>query len=129
MYLGSIPSGRTDMKTYSGIVQRGLGRGEALSFRTANIPLEDATLSGVHIARATIGHDTYPAAVFIDTKRKLLEAHLLDFFGDLYGKEISVQLLRRIRDEKRFESDADLRSAIESDIRAVRNYFAKKENI
>ena len=49
-----------------------------------------------------------------------LEAHIPDFRGDLYGKDVSVRFIRRIRDERKFGSADELRGAIRADIEALR---------
>ncbi|HEY4517020.1 MAG TPA: riboflavin kinase [Candidatus Paceibacterota bacterium] len=114
--------------TYRGVVVRGEGKGVALGFPTANIPLSDRSLSGIYAARVAVkrGEAPYMAAVYADQERKLLEAHILDFTDDLYGCEIEIELLKKIRDGKRFEDNAALRVAIVEDIKNVRAYFAKK---
>jgi riboflavin kinase/FMN adenylyltransferase len=58
--------------------------------------------------------------------RPLLEVHLLDFEGDLYGRLVGVDFLHRIRDEKKFESLDELRIAIENDIHETRAWFASR---
>lgn len=113
------------MEKYGGVVQRGARRGTELGFPTANMPCDDIDESGVFAALVRLGaEDTLrPAAVFIDPKRGLLEAHILDFSGDLYGQVMVVELCTRLRDGKEFTDDAALRAAIAEDIRAVREYF------
>jgi riboflavin kinase/FMN adenylyltransferase len=53
----------------------------------------------------------------------LLEVHLFDFDGDLYGKHLQVSLLRKVSEEVRLESLELLRGKIEEDVRRVRRYF------
>ncbi len=113
------------MRSYTGIVIKGQGRATALGFPTANIVLEDGSMSGIYAAKVKVGDAEYMAAVFADPKRKLLEAHILDFVGELYGKEITIELCEKIRDSNKFSNDKALRLAIEEDIVKVRNYFAK----
>ncbi|MBI5470169.1 riboflavin kinase [Candidatus Kaiserbacteria bacterium] len=109
---------------YRGIVQKGERRGTALGFPTANILLEDDSLSGIYIASTKLRGDKYDSAVFIDNYRKILEAHFLDFPPeDLYGEEIEVELLEKIREHESFEDDETLRACIKEDIQAVREYF------
>lgn len=112
--------------TYRGIVERGDRRGSLIGFPSANIPLIDSSLSGIYVGRATLGARLYHAAVYADTRRGLLEAHLLDFAGgDLYDQEIEIEILEKIREDKRFANEGDLRAAIEGDIESVRYYFRK----
>lgn len=110
---------------YTGVVQKGRQRGAELGFPTANIPFENIDMSGVFAALVRLGGENTPrpTAVFIDPKHGLLEAHILDFDGDLYGKAIVVELCARLRDGREFADDAILRAAIAEDIRVVREYF------
>ena len=108
---------------FTGIVQKGIGRGKALGFPTANIPLEDTAVSGIFAALVLVDGKEYQAAAFADQKRDVLEAHLLDAGLDLYGKEISIEFLHKIRESRVFTDDAELRVTIAGDIAAVREYF------
>jgi len=117
----------------SGVVQKGVKRGSKLGYPTANIPLADDTVSGVYAAhvyiknealgRSPTGEAPYMAAAFADSKRGLLEVHLLDFEDDLYGLEIEVELCKKLRDNADFDDDTVLRAAIAVDIANVREYF------
>lgn len=112
-----------------GIVERGERRGAALGFPTANIAFFDEAISGVYAARASVDGKEYVAAVFVDPARRVLEAHLLDFAGDLYGIELQVALLGKIRDGVHFEDDVTLKEAIARDIEAVRARVAVQTRI
>ena len=52
-----------------------------------------------------------------------MEAHLLDFNGDLYGEELEVEIGEKLRDERKFASTAELREQIARDIAAVRKWL------
>lgn len=110
---------------FSGVVQKGSGTGESLGFPTANIPLTDETLSGIYAARAFFGGGEYFAAVYADTKRKLLEAHILNFNDDLYGMEIEIELVKKMRDDRQFIDEADAKKAIALDIEAIEAYLRR----
>jgi riboflavin kinase/FMN adenylyltransferase len=58
----------------------------------------------------------------------LLETHLLDFNGDLYGNRVEVEFHHKLREERRFSGIQELRTQIEKDITAARNYFAGLPN-
>ena len=111
------------MQSYTGIVQKGTRRAAALGFPTVNIPLLDGDVSGIYVARVTIGGREYPAAAFADQKRHVLEAHVLDFLDELYEKEVTIELCKKIRNDMQFSDDAALRAAIADDIAKVRMYF------
>lgn len=110
---------------FRGLVQKGIHRAESLGFPTVNIPLADKKISGIYAARVTVAQDedAYMAAVYADQKRGVLEAHLLDFDDDLYDMEIEISLLGKIREDKKFEGEAELSAAIQDDISRVREYF------
>lgn len=111
-----------------GKVVKGDGRGRSLGFPTANLETGPLILpkGGVYAGRSEVDGRRYPAAVNVGTRptvdgtRVVVEAHLLGFGGDLYGRTLSVDLLRRIRDERRFASVEALREQIGRDLEAAR---------
>jgi riboflavin kinase/FMN adenylyltransferase len=112
------------MHLHTGIVQKGTKRAASLGYPTVNIPLLNPDVSGVYAARVVADGTSYAAAAFADQKRKVLEAHLLDFSGELYGKRITVELCKKIREDTRFSDDTALRAAIAEDTANVRTYFS-----
>lgn len=108
---------------FSGIVLKGNGSGRALGFPTANIAAADDSLSGIYAAYVRAGYERYEAVVYADTRRKLLEAHLFHFKGDLYDKEIAIELLEKLRDDRAFADEDDARRAIAADVTAAHKYF------
>jgi riboflavin kinase/FMN adenylyltransferase len=118
-----------------GKVVAGDGRGRELGFPTANIFLhrKSVPLSGVHVVRACgIADRPLPGVANIGTRptvdrtrsSPLLEVHLLDFAQDLYGREVEVEFLSRLRAEQRFESLEALTTQIVRDTEKARAYFA-----
>lgn len=117
-----------------GRVEDGKKLGRTIGFPTANIrPLHDDKLipaDGVYICSALTGGRLYRAMVNIGTRptvdginmRHTIEAHLLDFDGDLYGKELTLSFYSRIRSEIRFDSLESLRRQLESDRRAAAKF-------
>ncbi|MCL4293373.1 MAG: bifunctional riboflavin kinase/FAD synthetase [Acidimicrobiia bacterium] len=110
-----------------GSVERGDGRGAGIGFPTANVavPAEmclpaDGIYAGTF--RGDDGADR-PAAISVgrrptfypDARASLLEAHVLDFDGDLYGQHAAVRFVERLRDEERFDSVDALVSQIAAD--------------
>ena len=111
-----------------GEVVRGAGRGRTLGFPTANVrmDLRLPLAPGVYVCRARVGPAEYRAVVnagvrptFGETELAV-EAHLLDFSGDLYGQRIQLTFLRRLREERRFPSAEALREQIAADVAAAR---------
>ncbi|MBM3665955.1 MAG: bifunctional riboflavin kinase/FAD synthetase [Actinobacteria bacterium] len=113
-----------------GAVVSGDQRGRELGFPTANIVPDDELVvpgHGVYAAFAN-GH---PAAVNVgvrptfETGRGLLvESHMLEFDGDLYGRNLRVAFVERLRGEKRFESVDELVAAMKDDVERAREACA-----
>ena len=113
---------------YRGVVQKGARRGSALGFPTANIAF-DGEESGIYAAYVLLDGHEYHAAVYADQARKLLEAHLGKYplagqaGGDLYGKEIEIELLKKFREDAKFTDEESLKAQIQKDIKDVTSYF------
>lgn len=114
----------------TGRVVEGARRGRQLGFPTANIrpdPRRTLPADGVYAAVVPIDGTEWRAVVNLGGRptfeegERLLEAHLLDFSGELYGRDLSVELVERIREVKRFESIDALRDQISRDAEAARN--------
>ena len=110
-----------------GRVVKGDGRGRQLGFPTANLETGPLILpkGGVYAGFCKVEGGAYSAAVNVGTRptvdgsRVVAEAHLVGFSGDLYGKVLSVDLLKRIRDERRFGSVDALKAQIARDLSAL----------
>jgi riboflavin kinase / FMN adenylyltransferase len=117
----------------SGEVVRGDGVGRKLGVPTANLEIADRVLppNGVYAVRATMQRKSQPAVLNIGLRPTLgrvqpalrVEAHLLDFEGRLYGKEMELTFVKRLRGEKRFPSLGALQRQIVRDIAAARECF------
>jgi riboflavin kinase/FMN adenylyltransferase len=116
----------------TGEVVRGAGRGRGLGIPTANLRPEGELLprTGIYAARARSldGAVARPAAVSVGTNPTFVpgaseitvEAYLLDFDGDLYGKRLRLELLARLREERRFASTEELIAQIHKDVARTR---------
>ncbi len=115
-----------------GIVVEGRRLGRRLGFPTANIELANPDCEmpeeGVYAAVAEIGGRRYAAVANWGSNpsvgggcRPRLETHILDFEGELYGRRLRVELLRKIRGERRFGTLDELRGQIAADCRLVRD--------
>jgi riboflavin kinase / FMN adenylyltransferase len=100
-----------------GLVIKGRAKGKKLGFPTANVKLDKKLESGVFAGTVILGEKKYKAAIFVGSEGDILEAHILDFSGDLYGKEIEVIIKDKLRDIKRFNSDEELVEQIKKDIK------------
>ena len=108
--------------TFFGAVQKGGGYGRKLGFPTVNIPFSDDSISGIYAAKVRFSGEEWNAAAYIDRKRKLLEAHILNFDDDLYGMEIEIELLEKIREDREFEDEAEAKGTIADDVQKAREY-------
>ena len=118
----------------SGRVMHGDKRGRELGYPTINLDLHRlrSPVEGIFVSRVCgLGAKAQPGVTSIgnrpmfDGRKMLLETHLLDFSGDVYGAHVSVELLQRLRGEERFTSTRDLQNQVECDIAEARKYFNK----
>ncbi|MGO2010672.1 MAG: bifunctional riboflavin kinase/FAD synthetase [Pseudoalteromonas sp.] len=115
----------------SGRVIHGWERGRELGFRTANIALKRQVcpVNGVFAVRATIsGQQVYGVANIgnkptFNGTRALLEVHLFNFAQDIYGQFMHVELIEKLRDEKKFETLTQLTAQIAIDVAAAKQCF------
>lgn len=114
------------MRKYSGIAKKGKGRATRLGYPTANLPLPDNVPPGIYAAEATFRGRKYASVAFADTRRRILETHLLNFSGDLRGEILAIELIKKIRHSRRFEGDADIRAAIADDVEKARRIIERK---
>ncbi|HLH20984.1 MAG TPA: bifunctional riboflavin kinase/FAD synthetase [Chloroflexota bacterium] len=113
----------------AGEVLGGAQRGRQLGFPTANLvpPAEQVLPAhGVYAGRATVEGTTYASVANVGTRptfgedRPLIEVHLLDYAGDLYGRHLAFDFVERVRTIRRFESIEALRAQITADIASAR---------
>jgi riboflavin kinase/FMN adenylyltransferase len=114
-----------------GEVVRGDARGRELGFPTANLVPDETLVCPGHGVYACLA-DGRPAAVSIgvrptfETGRgELIEAYVLDFDGDLYGRELRLEFLARLRGERRFEDPESLIEQIRRDVARTRELVAE----
>jgi riboflavin kinase/FMN adenylyltransferase len=113
-----------------GVVRQGEGLGRQLGFPTANLEISGLVLpsAGVYVAEARIEANCFRAAVNIGRRPTVaspgadlrVEAHLLDFARDIYGQELDLTFLKKLRDERKFPSRAALQAQIAADISQAR---------
>jgi riboflavin kinase / FMN adenylyltransferase len=114
----------------SGRVVHGERLGRDLGFPTANVLLRRAPpLAGIYVVEVQ-GYGRGVASVgrrptVNPLPAPLLEVHLLDWDGELYGKRLRVRFLRKLRDEAKFDGLPALREAIARDAEQAREYFAR----
>ena len=121
-----------------GEVVRGMQVGTKLGFPTANLELGDDVLlpaRGIYLIRVRLGErpGASPALAgvanvgtrpTVDDGALLVEAHLFDVDRPLYGEHVTLEFLKRVRDELRFDSLEELKEAIARDVRFARDWFS-----
>lgn len=112
-----------------GTVVTGAGRGHELGFPTANLRTWPRLLlpgRGIYAGRALSGGNAYVAAISVGTNPTFgseplhVESYLLDFDGDLIGRDLAVEFWAYLRDEERFETSEALADAIADDVKRTR---------
>ncbi len=121
-----------------GKVVHGMQVGRKLGFPTANLEVGRDILipaTGIYVVRVRMGLDAQHAPPLdgvanvgnrptLDDGPLAVEAHLFDVDEDLYGQPITIELLLRLRDEEKYASVDELKSAIADDVRMARAWFA-----
>lgn len=122
--------------TVEGHVRAGDRRGRTIGFPTINLPLGHLMEPrlGVYAVRVTVGSAIYDGVANVgrrptfDKQDVLLEAHLFDFAGDLYGQPACVALVEFIRPEQKFDGLDSLKAQIAADGEAARRLLADPRN-
>jgi riboflavin kinase/FMN adenylyltransferase len=104
-------------------------RGRTIGFPTANVlPDPDAVIParGVYAGFVRVGEEDYAACTNVGVAptfqraESRVEAYLLDFEGDLYGRAVDVSFVRRIREERRFSGIDELKGQVQKDVQEAR---------
>ena len=123
------------MLVIEGVVIGGNRLGRKLGFPTANIALtEDSVVeNGVYASRVYLESGEFYAAMTnvgvrpsVDGTKRLLETHLFGFEGSLYDSKLRVELLEKIRDEKKFSSVEELQEQISKDSTKIKEILANR---
>jgi riboflavin kinase/FMN adenylyltransferase len=118
-----------------GEVVPGEKRGHVLGFPTANLdikPHQALPANGVYATIAQVDGKRFASATNVGTRPTFgdgattVEVHLLDYQGDLYGKQIRTEFVWKLRNEQHFASSEQLKSQMKADIQNVRTILAKE---
>ncbi len=120
-----------------GPIVEGDRRGRTIGFPTANINVDSRRMlpaHGVYVCRAVLNGVIYGAVANVgvrptfDGTRRTVEAYLLDFSGEVYGEELRLMFLHRLRGEQKFDGVAALVAQITRDVAAAREWLHEHEN-
>ncbi|MGI6004043.1 MAG: bifunctional riboflavin kinase/FAD synthetase [Christensenellales bacterium] len=123
--------------TLSGTIQHGDSRGHTLGFPTANLRPASGMLipaTGVYLTRVQLAGEKEPMQAMTnigvhptvdELTEPMVETFILDFEGDIYGQNVEIELLMRLRDERAFGSIDALKEQIDKDVLEARQYFSK----
>lgn len=119
----------------SGQVVTGDRRGRVLGFPTANLDVEPEQAlpsDGVYVTVAHIDHESLPSVTNIGVRptfgggKRLVEAYLLDYEGELREQRLRIDLLDKLRDEKHFDTAEELKAQIRKDVEQARAILDKR---
>lgn len=124
------------MYSLEGVVVRGRQVGRTIGFPTANLqpvcPEKLVPADGVYAVRVQLENETYGGMLdiglrptFDNGNDRSIEVHLLDFLGDLYGRVVRVDFVRRIRANVQFDSPASLVAQLQKDETVVRQVLTQ----
>ena len=115
----------------TGMVVKGKGVGKTIQFPTANIYVKSAykliPKNGVYVVRSKWNDSVYYGMMNIGTNptfnehKQSIEVHFFDFEGDLYDKSLQIEVLHRLRDERKFESVDALTAQLKKDVHVSLN--------
>ena len=117
-------------KIFCGTVVKGLGKGKMMGFPTANIKLINNELhidSGVYAVNVTIDNQKYRGMLYVGTRptmnmlEQTIEIHIFEFEKNIYNMQILFQILHKIRDEIKFESEEKLMEQLHRDKETVKS--------
>ena len=106
------------MYTISGVVIKGDGYGRKLGFPTVNLETNTEALpsKGVYAGTAELDGTIYRAGILINPGGKV-EAHLLGYNGNAYGKNVKLELNKFLREYKKFDTEEELIIQIKKDLK------------
>jgi len=123
-----------------GLVSPGRSRGRTLGFPTANITVDDTQkmlpAGGVYITEASFGEERHYAMTNVGVNPTFerdhavrIETHIPGFTGELYGKKMQIRFLKRLRDERAFDTREALIAQLQLDLAAFEKFVYKKKDM
>lgn len=121
-----------EMYTVWGKVLKGKKRGKRLGFPTANISLHKNIPEGIYLSKTKIKKNIFPSLTFIGKaetfgeRKHSCETYILSFDKAIYHKWITVYLIQRLRDNKKFLSEEELIDQMKDDKKKAKEFFKLK---
>jgi len=115
--------------TFAGFVKKDKGRGRKLGFPTANIAVTVGLPEGIFVGFTKYDKKKHPSLVFIgapitfDETDKKAEIFILDYSKEIYDEFLEVEILKRLRDNIKFNSKEELVEQMKKDEQEARNFF------
>ena len=119
----------------AGEVVRGSQRGHCLGFPTANLEVRKERVipaDGIYAVYARLGEERHQGVANVGVRpsfevggQRIVEVHILDFEEDIYGCDLVVEFVERLRDERRYASVEELRAQIERDVEKARRILSE----
>lgn len=115
-----------------GIVQKGKNRGRKFGFPTINFPINPTIHEGIYLSLIEIKGNSFNALTFIGSAKTFdenvyqAETYVLDFAEDVYGQLVKVTLIKKLRDNQKFDSEEALIKQMEEDKKQAEEYFKNK---
>jgi riboflavin kinase/FMN adenylyltransferase len=124
----------------AGTIARGDRMGQKLGWPTINVTPENKLLPSDGVYAARVYFPSYPATfdgvtnigtrpTVYENYQRVVESHILDFKANVYGQRVELQFLKRLREERIFNSVMDLSAQIGRDVEATREYFAARRRL
>jgi len=124
--------------SFGGVIIQGEGLGNRIGFPTSNVAIDTALkvlpCDGVYAARVKVAGFKYNAMLYVGRRptlkkqKRVVEVHILNFEKNIYGEHIDVEVIRRIRDEKSFDSIGSLRDQLYLDKKEIEKTFKEVKN-
>jgi riboflavin kinase/FMN adenylyltransferase len=120
--------------SFTGTVVKGLGRGRQIGYPTANLEVNAGQALppyGIYATLAHLGDAAHQSVASIGVRPtftegfRTIEVFILDFQGNLYGQEMRVEFVAKLREEKKFSSVGELKKAIAADVEQGRTVLEK----
>ena len=121
------------MDWLTGTVIEGLQNGRKINFPTANLQLNDPITieTGVYAAEALLHNRHYYAMLYVGTRptlhltQKVIELHIFDFREDIYDTNLQFRIIKKVREDKKFNDMTQLMKQIIEDERVIREIITK----